>query len=146
MPALLPLCVDGAWLAIEAARVVQIVGACRRARIPGAPALAPAVLAFRGRAVPAIDLGLVLGGAPAIAGDAPRSRTVIAEIAGSTLALPVDTAREVEPIDEEDLVPPPPAAARFAERAAVLDGRAVPVVDLVRVLAAAGASARSPGT
>jgi chemotaxis signal transduction protein len=134
MATILPLSVDGAWLAIDAASVVEILGARPRAWIPDAPALAPAAVPYRGRAVAAIDLGVVLGRAPALAGRAPRRRTVIAEIAGSTVALPVDAAREVEEVEGAALSPTLGEVARFAPRAAALDGRLVPIVDLARVV------------
>jgi chemotaxis signal transduction protein len=134
--ALLPLRIDGAWLAIDAAVVVELVGARPRTRLPDAPALAPAVVVHRGRAVPALDLGLLLGRPAAPAGAAARRRTVIVAVGPSTLALPVDAAREVLEVDARDLGPAPAGLQRWAARAVTLDDGPAPVLDLALVIAA----------
>jgi len=134
--ALLPLRIDGAWLAIDASAVVELVGARARTMLPDAPALAPAALAYRGRAVPALDLGLLLGLPAALPGSTPRRRTVIVAMGPSTLALPVDAAREVLEVDERALGPSPPSLRRWAAHAAVLDDGPAPILDLARVMAA----------
>lgn len=130
MKGILPLRVNGAWMAIDAAQVVEILGARPRAQLPDASPLAPAVVAFRGRAVAALDLGLLTGAAPALAGGEVRARTVIVRAGASTLALPVDAAREVLELEDADVGPPPAALGRSASHAVTFAGASVPVLDL----------------
>ena len=137
MAALLPILIDGVRAAIDAGSVIEVLGERPRTRVPDAHPLLPAALAYRGRAVAALDLGLVLGERPALGAATPRRRTVIAAVGASTLAIPVDAAREVELVEDAALVPAPPALGRYAAQAATLDGEAVPILDLGRIVEAA---------
>ena len=124
MLALLPLRIDGAWLAIEAASVVELVAPAhppaRRARAGAAGARLP-----RARGA-TLNLGLLLGGSAALASAAPRSRTVIVAVGASTLALPVDAAREVLDVGPCDLGRSPASLQHWAARAVTLDDGPAP--------------------
>lgn len=130
---LLPLCVGGAWLVVDAREVVEIVGASPIVGIPGTPPGVPGVVAFRGRAVAVLDLGAVRGVAAPLAPGGSRARTVLVQRGASLLALPADAVREVLEVPAAEIVDPEGDDPISEGRVAVL-GALAPIIDVARAL------------
>lgn len=131
----MPLSIAGRWLAVDAHRVLEIVGPSAITRIPGTPRAILGVAPFRGRAVPVLDVGAVVGAAEPQPLDAPRARTVVVQIGQSTVALPADAVREVIDVPESELAPARPDQP-WAEAQVAIHGELAPVLDVARALPA----------
>ena len=94
MRALVPAKIGPAWVLLEAEIIREILGAEVWLPIPGARAEMPGVIAWRGRAIPVVDLAAPFDFGHLSPGQA-RPRTLIAAVADSVVAVPVDAAREV---------------------------------------------------
>src|SRR5687768_7981199 len=126
---LLPIRLDSEWLLIDAVNVREILGAEAWIPIPHTRSELPGVLAWRGRAIPVLDLGPIFGGA-ALAPRQTRARTLIVELERSVVAIPVDAAREVQNMKPSELRPPHANALRFSNKEAELFSSVMPVIDL----------------
>lgn len=118
---------------LESRLVREILGAEVWLPIPRAREELPGVLAWRGRAVPVVDLGPILG-SPALAPRQSRARTLIVEHEGSFVALPVDEAREVRRVPEEAVRSTHAAPLRYAHAEIDADGVVMPLLDLSALL------------
>ena len=94
----------------------------------------PGVIAWRGRAIPVVDLAAPFGFERLTNGET-RARTLIAAVAESIVAVPVDAAREVHAFDAGDLKPVSVTSAPYAVAEAELFERILPVIDLPRFVA-----------
>jgi chemotaxis signal transduction protein len=138
---LVPVQVDGIWLALEAANIQEVLGERAWVAIPGAPAVLPGVIGWRGRAIAVLDLGRVAQTSPLQVGSS-RRRTVITRSAGHVLAVPVDLVREVQEIDEALFTPPNATRQDFSSLEVELSGTPMPIIDLARLLASVVATAQ----
>jgi chemotaxis signal transduction protein len=125
---LLPVQLGPLWLLIGASSVEEVLGAVPWVRIPRAHELLPGVLAWRGRALPVLDLARVLN-LPAIE-DSDRSRTLVVRAGSSTLAVPVDAAREVATFADHELHAAQVLTSRFVRFEAELRDVLMAVVDI----------------
>jgi chemotaxis signal transduction protein len=99
MRGFIPAKIGSAWVALEAAYVHEILGARPWVPIPHASPNVPGVLAWRGRAIAVYDLArLVESGEPLRAG-VERSRNLVVEARGCTLAMPLDAVHEVRELE-----------------------------------------------
>jgi chemotaxis signal transduction protein len=126
---ILPLQVDGLWLALPALSVHEILGQRRWVSIAGAQPELPGVIAWRGRAVAVLDLGRLVEGGRPMKGTEGRRRTLVVQHAGAVLAVPVDDLREVREVFEDELHPAQQTRQRFAVRELELDGVPTPLLD-----------------
>ncbi|MCA9697046.1 MAG: chemotaxis protein CheW [Myxococcales bacterium] len=94
--ALLPFELGGHLLAIDAGIVTEVNGPREWVAIPRAPATIPGALAWRGRALAVIDLGIALQLEP-LAAPRSRSRNLIVQLSDDTVVLTVDRVREARP-------------------------------------------------
>jgi chemotaxis signal transduction protein len=131
---LLPIRLDSEWLLIDAVNVREILGAETWIPIPHTRPELPGVLAWRGRAIPVLDLGPVFGAA-ALAPRQTRARTLIVELERSVVAIPVDAAREVQNLKASELRPPHAKALPFSNNEAELFSSVMPVIDLTGMVA-----------
>src|SRR6478752_7597471 len=104
MRALVPAKIGQAWVLIDAEIIREILETQVWLPIPGARAEMPGVIAWRGRAIPVVDLAAPFGSEAMTTGET-RARTLIAAVAGSIVAVPVDAAREVHTVAEAALRP-----------------------------------------
>jgi chemotaxis signal transduction protein len=133
--------VSGTWLAVDALRVWEVLGPQPWIAIPGASAAAPGVLGWRGKAVAVVDLGAVVLGAGTLRAGETAERTLIAEAAECSLAIPAQAVREVQEVGDYRLEPVHAAQLRCVAGEVELDGKPVPLVDLdAMVDALAGAA------
>ena len=127
--------VAGADYALPATEVLQMESYAGATPVPGAAPWIAGLVQVRGRVIPVIDLGARFGGAAAaITAD---SRVVVVERGGRTVGLLVDLAREVRPLGDAAIAPPPEALREgggFVRAIARDDQRLLMMLDLDRVL------------
>ncbi len=132
--------VAGAEYAVEAARVVEVVPRVELRTLPHAPEALAGLLRYRGRMVPVVDLGLLLGDAPC-----PRllsTRIILADerlpARGEALVgLIAEHVSEVRQVDGDRVIPPPSLLGQNPYLGAIVssDGGLVPLIAVERVLA-----------
>ncbi|MFW6086808.1 MAG: chemotaxis protein CheW, partial [Myxococcota bacterium] len=125
---LVPVRLGEVWLALEADRVLEVLGQQAWAPVPGTSPLVRGVLPWRARAVAVLDLGAAIPDVPPLEEGAPRSRLTVVRTSQGTAAVPVDAVREVCAVPH-DAVRPAEATAGAA-REVTVDGRWMPLVDL----------------
>ena len=105
--------------------------------VPTAPSFIEGVVFSRGQVIPAINLRLRFGFPRQEHG--VRSRLVVAESAGRTVGLLVDSAREFKIIPAETIQPPSDSIAglsgRYLRGIAIVNERLILLLDLAEVLA-----------
>jgi chemotaxis signal transduction protein len=84
----------GAWLAIDADRVEEVVGPRTWTPLPGASARLPGAMSWRGGAIAVLDIGALTGLAPALRSAQERRRTCVLRHGDVTVAVPVEVVRE----------------------------------------------------
>ena len=131
---LLPVRIETEWLLLDAALIQEVLGAQSWLSIPHTRRELPGVLAWRGRAVPLVDLAAVFG-LGCLAPTAPRARTLIATTERGLLAIPVDEAREVQALSEQQIREAHAVERPFAPTEADLQGIVMSVVDLPSLIA-----------
>lgn len=134
MRALVPAKIGQAWVLLDAELVREILGSQAWLPIPGARAEMPGVIAWRGRAIPVVDLAAPFG-SPLLTTGETRARTLIASLEGSVVAVPVDAAREVHSLAEDALLPVNFSHLPYAAAEAELFERVLPLIDLPRFVA-----------
>jgi chemotaxis signal transduction protein len=132
--ALIPVRVESEWLLLDAALVQEILGAQPWLSMPHARRELPGVVAWRGRAVPLLDLAAVLA-LGSLEAQASRARTLIAQTERGFLALPVDEVREVQSFTPEQIREAHAVERPYAPREADLQGTVMPVLDLASLVA-----------
>jgi chemotaxis signal transduction protein len=100
----LPVQLMPCWLLVAVARVREVLGSVKMARIPDGDPRVPGVLTWRARALPVVDLAVGVGGLTPLSGEDCRPRTVILETSGGAFAVPVDAVREVVRLEERGFV------------------------------------------
>lgn len=135
---LLPIKLETRWALIEARLAREILGALVWLPIPKARRELPGVVAWRGRAVPLVDLGAWFG-LPQLAPGEARARTVIVEHEGGLVALAVDAVREVRHVEAEALVPVQVSSTPYASAELDADETIMPLLNLRALLAELGA-------
>lgn len=131
--AVLPLQVAGQWVAVEALRIIEILGARPWEQLAGAPRAVAGVIAWRGRAVSLVDPGRLIGQLW-VTPDVTSHRFVVTQSGPNHLVLPADVVREVQRIDQ--LGPAEPPWHRLASGTADLVGIHVPLINLARLVEA----------
>lgn len=122
--------VSGTWFAVDALRVWEVLGPQAWIPIPGASDRAPGVLGWRGKAVAVVDLAATVLGAGTLKPGEPAPRTLIAEAAECSLAIPAEAVREVQEVGDYRLEPVRAAQLRCVAGEVEIDGRPMPFVDL----------------
>jgi chemotaxis signal transduction protein len=131
MRALVPAKIGPAWVLLDAEIIREILGGEVWLPIPGARAEMPGVIAWRGRAIPVVDLAAPFGFERLNAREA-RPRTLIAAVADSIVAVPVDAAREVHAFSSAELKACSVTQLPYASAEAELERRVLAVIDLPR--------------
>jgi purine-binding chemotaxis protein CheW len=121
---------QGAWYAVEASRVREILRLPALAPVTETPHYIIGVVNYRGHIVPVMDLGLRLG-------EPPRpyrihDHVIVLEQEGRPLGIIVNEVHEVQEIPLEAREAPaelPERRTRFVKHLAMLDGTALMVLD-----------------
>ncbi len=132
--AVMSFLVSERWAALDAARVWEVLGTQAWVAVPGATPRAPGVLSWRGRAVAVVDLGAVVFGAPSLVAGSPARRTLIAEAAECSLAIPAEQVREVQEVGDYRLEALHQAQLSCVAGEVDLEGHPVPLIDLDAVV------------
>ncbi|HEX6838206.1 MAG TPA: chemotaxis protein CheW [Polyangia bacterium] len=133
---LLPAQLTDAWVAFPADVVQEIVGQHPWIAIPSAPPEVPGVLAWRGRAIAVLDLGLMSGISPPLKRGELRRRTMVLHVEGCTFAVSVDEVREVQQVAGGDVQPAEVTKVRYSAGEVVLDGTPMPLLDVLAMVRA----------
>ena len=141
---LVPVQLQGVWIALDASCVEEILGEQPWVRIPGAPAQVPGVAGWRGRAVAVLDLGIVGGLGSFLKPGERRQRMVVVRSGDCTLAVPVDVVREVQDVPEERLSALKNTQLAFANSEVELHGVPMPVLDWTALIDAISRIAAGP--
>ena len=142
--ALVPVQLQGIWLALDAGCVEEILGEQPWVRIPGAPASVPGVAPWRGRALAVLDLAALAGFGTAIQSGENRRRTLVVRSGSSTIAVPVDQVREVQEVGDDRIGAPRNTQLPYSTAEVELNGVPMPVLDWGALLAAVSQVAERP--
>jgi chemotaxis signal transduction protein len=137
-----PVRLAGEDCALPALAVEEILGARKVVAIPGAPPHLPGVVAWRGRAIALLDLGVLLG-KPRLSPDAPLERIVVVTVGDGALALPAEWVEAVHVAPPQALRPAHITQHRFATAEVEVWRRVLPLIDLGLVAAALLGGARA---
>lgn len=140
----------GETFGLEAGLVREVLDLLPETDVPGAPAFAGAVINFRGRVIPLVDLRLAFG--LERAATTTHSRIVVIEFDVSDqptlIGLRADKVHEVTTIDYADTEMPPRVGMRwrqdFIRCLAKRSDDLIIVPDLARIFAARGRTSPQP--
>lgn len=141
MPADMPILhvlfkVDETLYALPASVVLQMESYTGATVVPGAPEFVAGIIQLRGRVVPVVDLRARFGLPPKER--TLETRVVVGEQHDRTVALVVDSAREVVRMAPAQLKPPPrlvdDGARGFVKFVVQLGDRTVMVLDFAKVI------------
>jgi chemotaxis-related protein WspB len=129
--------VAGAPFAVAVGRVAEVVPRVSLRALPGAADGLAGLLHYRGRAVPVVDLGVRIAGAPCA--DRLDTRIILVEAGGRAsglLGLIAERVEDVRAVDEAHAALPGAAAGGAAFLGAVyqVDGALVQMIEPDRVL------------
>jgi purine-binding chemotaxis protein CheW len=128
--------VDSAEYALPAADVLQMESFTGATWVPGTPAYVAGVVQVRGQVIPVVDLRARFG-LPSVA-PTLDSRLVVTRIDDRTVALLVDSAREVLNLPPAQIRPPPrlveERAEGFVKAVAHIGSRILLLVDARKVI------------
>ena len=128
--------VGDAEYAVPADDVVQMESYTGATRVPGTAPYVAGLMQIRRKVVPVVDLRRRFGLEPCE--PTAASRVVVLNAGARTVALLVDSAREVQQIEEEQIRPPPDVVARqssgFVRSVAQLKDRLLMLIDVPKVL------------
>lgn len=128
--------VDDALYALPADVVLQMESYSGATVVPGASSFVAGIIQLRGRVVPVVDLRARFGLPPRE--PTLETRVVVGEQHDRTVALVVDSAREVIRMTPSQLTPPPrlveDGARGFVKAVAQLGDRTVMVLDFGKVI------------
>jgi chemotaxis signal transduction protein len=100
MTAIIPFRIQQTWIAIEAGHVREVLGERGWIQIPSTAPQIRGVVAWQGRAIALFDLGALGGALLPLQPGQKRPRTLVVDVSGSVLALPVDGVMEAEEVDD----------------------------------------------
>jgi purine-binding chemotaxis protein CheW len=132
--------VGGTEYLIPAMDVVQMEAYTGATAVPGAPPYVAGIVQVRGRVVPVVDLRARFGLPAAVPG--LESRLVLGRAGERTVALLVDSAREVLKVADEQIRPPPKLVADqargFVKAVAQIGDRLMMLVDFNKIIGEEG--------
>jgi purine-binding chemotaxis protein CheW len=105
--------VAGAEYVIPAEQVLQMESFTGATRVPGAPPYVAGIVQIRSTVIPVVDLRMRFG-LPSVE-HTLDSRIVVGKVAGRSVGLLVDSAREVLKLSEAELSAPPSLVTNQAE-------------------------------
>jgi chemotaxis signal transduction protein len=130
MQGAIPAKIGPVWLALDALRVQEILGARAWVPIPHASPHVPGVLEWRGRAIAVFDLFGLAEVGDSLQPGTQRARTLVIEARGCALAMPVDAVHEVQPLAPAALRPTHATRLRHSASEVDIFAGPVPLLDL----------------
>jgi chemotaxis signal transduction protein len=132
-----PIRLGKAWVLVRAEIVSEFLACTPWLSVPGATPLLPGVMTWRGRAVPVLDLHRALNLGAAM----PRSdccRVMVIEHAVGAVAVPVDGAREVKTLEDDEIHPPHVSTTPYTPGEVNGPDAVLPLIDIAQILQDAG--------
>lgn len=125
------------WILVRAKVVSEFLSSTPWLSVPGSTPLLPGVMTWKGRAIPVLDLARALDFG-AIAPLAECSRVMVVQHPAGAVAIPVDGAREVKTLDNEDIRPLHVSTTPFS--AGEVDGpdSVLPLIEIDQILREVG--------
>jgi chemotaxis signal transduction protein len=117
-------------MAFPAAHVREVLGQRPWVPVPSTMPHMPGVVAWQGRAIALFDLGTLGGGMRPLQPDQRRHRTLVVQVEGATLAVPVDAVLEVEEVASDRIRPSQVTALKHCAKEVDLRGTPMPLVNL----------------
>lgn len=105
MRSYLPVQLKPLWFLVAIEGVREVLGHVKMARIPQGDPHVPAIVTWRARVLPVIDLAVGVSGLTPLSGEEGRERTMVLSTFGGSFAAPIDAVREVIRLDERVFVP-----------------------------------------
>lgn len=124
----MPVQLASAWVALDATHVHEVLGPRPWVALPDAPPHVPGVIPWRGRAIAVLDLGSLLGVAPALQPGEIRPRLLVAQVGEAAFAIPAQTAREIHAVSHVEEAHA--TKLRLAQGQVLVGGVVMPVVSL----------------
>jgi purine-binding chemotaxis protein CheW len=129
--------VGSAEYVLPASDVLQMESFTGATPVPGAPPYVAGIIHIRGRVVPVVDLRVRFGLPPVAT--TLDSRVVVVDLEARTVALLVDSAREVVKLEQEQLQVPPSmmsteGASGFVKSVAYVQKRLLMLLDFAKVV------------
>ncbi len=126
--ALMPVRLEDTWVALEASAVSEVLGPQTCLMVPRSSPHLPGVCAWRGRAIPVLELAALLG--ISRSDHATFERTLVVSHQQNTVAMPVAEARAVLFLPQSELRQVHATSVRFARAEVDWEQRVVAVLDL----------------
>jgi two-component system chemotaxis response regulator CheV len=129
----IPIRLGNSWILIRAEVVSEFLSSTPWLSVPGSTPLLPGVMTWRGRAIPVLDLPRALNiGAIAPLDACPR--VMVVEHDTGAVAVPVEGAREVKTVAEDDIRPPHVSTTPYT--AGEVDGpdAVLPLIEIDQIL------------
>jgi len=131
--AVIPIRLGSTWVLVRAEYVSEFLPATQWLAVPGASPVVPGVLTWRGRAIPVVDLPRALSLGVLGPLDA-KPRIMVVRDAVGCVAIPVDGAREVLPLDDDLLRPQHVASTPYTSRELDTPDSVMPLVEVDQLL------------
>jgi chemotaxis signal transduction protein len=117
-------------MAVPAAHVREVLGQRPWVPVPSTMPHIPGIIAWQGRAIALFDLGTLGGGMRPLNPDQRRHRTLVVQVEGATLAVPVDSVLEVEEVDGDRIRPSQVTTLKHCAKEVELHGTPMPLLNL----------------
>lgn len=127
---LIPFHVEQISMTVFAAHVREVLGQRAWVPVPSTMPHIPGVIAWQGRAIALFDLGTLGGGMRPLNRDQRRHRTLVVQVEGATLALPVDAVLEVEEVASERIRSSQVTTLKHCAKEVELRGTPMPLLNL----------------
>lgn len=129
----IPIRLGSTWVVVRAPLVSEFLSRTPWLLVPGSTPLLPGVMTWRGRAIPVLDLAkaLQLG---AITPLDEYSRAMILDHPLGAVAVPIDGAREVMAVADEDIHPPHVTRTPYTVGEVAGQDSVVPLIEVDQVL------------
>ncbi len=134
MRAIVPFRIQQTWVAIEAGHVREVLGERGWIKIPSNAPQIPGILAWQGRAIALFDLGALGGALLPLQPGQRRPRTLVVDVSGAILALPVDGVMEVEAVDDSRVQACHVTRLASCSTEVELHGRPMPLLNMSKAM------------
>ncbi len=125
------------WVLIRAEIVSEFLSSTPWLSVPGSTPLLPGVMTWRGRAIPVLDLPRALNfGAISPLGEC--SRVMVIEHVTGAVAVPVDGAREVTSLAEDDIRLPHVSTTPYTAGEVAGPDAVLPLIEIDQLLSELG--------
>jgi chemotaxis signal transduction protein len=128
-----PIRLNSNWLLVRAQIVTEFLSSLTWLSVPGSSPFFPGVIAWRGRAIPVLDLhrALNLG---SLSPTMECARVMVVHHAVGAVAIPIDAAREVKTLSDDDIRPLHVSSTPYAAGEVDVQDSVIPLIDIEQLL------------